>query len=198
MPRSLFLLLLLLLPSLALAQLPPLFDWSVVASTCVPDNDSLRRGVWRVNSNYLTLPVTATAPAVPGRHLPLLVRCPITAQGQWAWRELEVVYKDPDGRGGDTKVVVTLKEQTIPAPPSTYPPYYVTLARFDSNGHGPDTDRIVTVQRLFAGVVADFAAHTYWVEISLGRETLAVEPPRVYEVRLRYVPAPPYPEVGAP
>jgi hypothetical protein len=184
---SLFLLPLLLLSPMAQAQTPPPFDWSITPAACQPDDQALRRGL-KQNTHSITLHATALAPLRPGAGWPVVVRCPIVAQGVWLWRELELVYHDTDGGGDDASLLVALKRHEV------IPPRFVrveTVLRFTTRGRASDPDTLTLTTRGIGAVVADFTRYTYWIELGLSRTTLVVRPPKWVSVRLRYVPTPP-------
>ena len=198
MLRCLLPLLLLLLPPLALAQLPPPLDWSVLAGTCVPDESSTR--LVQLDSTGVTFRPLAVASQRPGTPLPLLVRCPIPLTGQWRWSHLEMTLRDPDSDAPGARIRIELKRLVLPSGANRHPPFAERIGLFDTrNRPSPDPTRLTTVLsagRL--GAMADFSRYTYWLEIAMSRDALTTTRPRVAAVRLRWIPLEEEEDAAAP
>lgn len=186
MPLLLFLFLS-VLPLLAHAQAPPPLAWSMIASTCVPDDTA--GPLLRVNAHYVTVRPGLLTPRVNGIEQPIRLRCPVTPgasagfQGQWRWHSLEMVVLDPDGPGRGSRVSLALFTFD-PAISTTLP---LQVAFLDTGGAvGGRWPEVLA--RPIAPAIADFSQATYWLEISLWRTLPLVLPPRVYTVRLHAVP----------
>lgn len=185
----------LLLPSLALAQVPPPLTWSMPATGCQPADWTAKR-LWRVAREYITvLPSVLTAPRAG--FWPYTVRCPVPGDGVRLLNQLDVVAYDPDGLGGGARLVVEVRRHRFLPDAPRYPPFSEVLGTLDTSRHrpvpGPRDPTAVgqLYQRPVAGSPADFGQDTYSVVLQLARTTLAVLPPRVYTVRLGFVPWPP-------
>ena len=172
----LMLLCLLLLPSFAQAQAPVI--WSVVASTCTPDDTALP--MLRINSHYVSVQPGALTSAPQ----PLRVRCPIHLTGRWRVDALEATVRDPDGQGRASRLLVDVK-RLDPAIGGGVQPLHVAQL---------DTSRVLIgtgdqpVGVMLFPTVLDFGQDTYWIEVSVLRTSALVLPPRVYTIRLRGVP----------
>lgn len=166
--------LLLLLPSLALAQdgfrSTPL---GVQAATCAVGPGS----VPYTHVQWYAVQFR------PGLFLPeasLMLRCPITAHGTAYWTVMEVSFKDPDGFGEGSRVIATLWRQRRLFSPEG-------LARFDSSST-TFPSRHVSGWRSGAVPITvpqfDFGQALYWVDIQLIRRTATTVSPAIAQVWL--------------
>jgi hypothetical protein len=120
----------------------------------------------------------------------------VTGDGLRLMNYLTVLYADPDDQGPASRLVVDVRRHRFLPPPSRYHPFYEVLGTFDSSRHRPLPGSVgglkaVQAERWIVGPVTDFRTATYTVVLLLSRADLAVPPPRVYSVRLGYVPLPP-------
>jgi hypothetical protein len=175
MLRNRLLLLLLLLPSLALAQAPlvPL-TWRMQAPACIPAETATP---YRFTTATVLafLPGTSTRPQ-SGRNAPLVVRCPITGQDQQLANRLLILGRDPDGHGAASRILVELLRHRIHGDAD---PVTEVLTVYDSNQHGPLVDGFSLQTRPIGVAVLHFHLNAYTVQISLRRASPLVLSPRV-------------------
>lgn len=189
--------LLLLLPTVALAQSAPSFTWSMQASACPADETaSAFRAVTLQHLFYR--PHTFSVPGPLQSPDPLVVRCPVTGQGPQRFTTLLVQYKDPDGRGPHSRVVVELVRTSVA---STGAVAWSRAVWFDSNRHGAHVTGWQQHAHPMNNALHFFGSDTYTVQISLRRlrpPSGFVSSPRVGAVRLADLPVPPNPPEGTP
>jgi hypothetical protein len=179
----LLLLPLLLLPALAWAQSPlvPL-TWAMQAPACTPAETATP---YRFTTQaVLTFRPGAFHAPQPGRNAPLVVRCPVTGQGDQLMNRLTVLARDPDGHGAASRLLVQVLRHRVHLAPAA--PVTEVLATYDSNRDGPDQDGWHLRARGVSTSVARFATETYTVEIALRRTSALVLSPRIATVRLDY------------
>lgn len=171
------LLLLLLLPSLALAQLPPPVTWSVVASTCVPDDRAA--SLVLQTSAFVTLRPGVLTPQ------PVRLRCPIPLQGRWSLHALQALVRDPDGLAPGAYLTVKLKRMGF----VDGTPTALTIVHLDTRLL-PATGDMLLLLPWGDPLPLDFSRDTFWIELGVFRTSVLVRPPRLYSVGLRLVPVP--------
>lgn len=145
-------------------------NWTTVASTCVPDEESQDIHMFR----------DASFEFQPGDFGQIIARCNITDPhdtGNFVsppWAAMDVTYNDPDGMAAGNRVRVLLRrahEVTGVGP---------VLAVFDSNLFGAGQQ----LQSLAFAHAFNFTNFAYYIVIIVDRAN-AIMDPRIQRIRLR-------------
>lgn len=134
--------------------------WSSVASTCEPGSDSI--GFYAYSNGSLEFASFATGKVA--------TRCPLTNPldtGVPSWKTLTAGFQDPDGRGGDYEVQVSLERVAKGTGVHTI---IVTLDSNSFTATGP-TSKSVTFTHTF-----DFTNFAYYVLMNVSRADTAAVP----------------------
>lgn len=135
-------------------------SWSTVGSTCQPGSDSI--GLFAYSNG--------TYEFAPGETGKIATRCQVNNPldtGVPAWKSLTAGFRDPDGRGGDYEVQVSLERV---AKSTGLHGIIVTL---DSNSYTNTgaTSKTVTFSHAF-----DFTNFSYYVLLNVSRTDSSAAP----------------------